>query len=141
MCTVRKNTINAHTTHPLSQTHKTVPGLGGPPPDLQATEADGRTALHIAAAKGHAGATQFLLAARCDPEARDGEGHTPLLLAAAQQGAWPGGGGGGGRVRNGATRVGERYCVCGACLTLESDPPPEVFVGPVGLSGKLAPWG
>lgn len=93
MCTVRKNTINAHTTHPLSQTHKTVPGLGGPPPDLQATEADGRTALHIAAAKGHAGATQFLLAARCDPEARDGEGHTPLLLAAAQRGAWPGGGG------------------------------------------------
>ena len=42
----------------------------------------GRSALHEAAAAGHAGICSALLAAGADPHGRDGEGRTPLLDAA-----------------------------------------------------------
>jgi ankyrin repeat protein len=47
-----------------------------------ARDARGRSALHEAAAAGHAGICQALLDAGADVEARDGEGRTPLLDAA-----------------------------------------------------------
>ena len=47
-----------------------------------ARDARGRSALHDAAAAGHAGVCRALLDAGADVEARDGEGRTPLLDAA-----------------------------------------------------------
>lgn len=53
-----------------------------------ARDARGRSALHEAAAAGHAGIGQALLEAGADAEARDGEGRTPLLEA-VRTGAQP----------------------------------------------------
>ena len=53
-----------------------------------ARDARGRSALHEAAAAGHAAICQALLEAGADVDARDGEGRTPLLDA-ARSGALP----------------------------------------------------
>ena len=48
------------------------------------TAADGRTALHLAAACGRKDAVELLLDHGADSAARDGEGRTPADLAAAR---------------------------------------------------------
>ena len=61
---------------------------GGVPVD--ARDAQGRTALHVAAKAGHLFAAMMLLSKGADPNARDAGKHTPLHLAA--EGAHPGDG-------------------------------------------------
>lgn len=54
--------------------------------DVAATDADGRTALHLAAMQGvRVDYLRALMAHGADPNARDAAGHTPPQLAAAHQ--------------------------------------------------------
>lgn len=53
-------------------------------PLLTAVDSRGRTALHWAAAAGHAGTVRLLAGKGADPRARDTLGTTPLLLAASE---------------------------------------------------------
>lgn len=48
---------------------------------LQVRDAGGNTPLHVSAQNGHHEVVQYLLERKCDPEARNNEGCTPLLLA------------------------------------------------------------
>jgi ankyrin repeat protein len=49
--------------------------------DLDRESADGETPLHAAAEWGHLACLKFLLTRRCDPNAANRKGETPLLLA------------------------------------------------------------
>lgn len=51
-------------------------------PDLDQRDAEGRTALHVAAANHNDGAANLLIEAGADVNARDGTGRTPLFDAA-----------------------------------------------------------
>lgn len=48
-----------------------------------AKDAEGRTALHLAAAGGHARTVELLLHNNADPNVRDASGRTPLATAEA----------------------------------------------------------
>ncbi|KAK3007895.1 hypothetical protein RJ639_013040 [Escallonia herrerae] len=52
--------------------------------DVNATDLDGRTALHIAAIRGHVEAVRFLVSVGCDPEVVDSNGWTALHCAASE---------------------------------------------------------
>ena len=58
--------------------------LASPGEDKQATDADGDTALHLAAAGGHDGTVSVLLEAGALKEAKDTHGCTPLHRAASE---------------------------------------------------------
>lgn len=53
--------------------------------DLDAANYDGRTALHIAVARGAEDIVRFLISQGCDPERKDNFGRTPMIEAADQE--------------------------------------------------------
>jgi ankyrin repeat protein len=61
----------------------TLQSLLGKQPVIEARDADGRTALMLAALHGQAAAVDALLARGADPNAADARGMTPLQAAVA----------------------------------------------------------
>jgi len=53
--------------------------------DKKAVDKEGRTALHLAAFKGYAMTAGMMVELKLDPEARDRDGNTPLMLAVKEQ--------------------------------------------------------
>ena len=53
--------------------------------DLDATNYDGRTALHIAVPRGAEDIVRFLISQGCDPEKKDNFGRTPMVEANGQE--------------------------------------------------------